>query len=65
MVHDFLYAMYGYKFPDNLNGYNPGLQEINQGLCDTAGSATITAFFGFGMQVANLDPSNISNPGCK
>ena len=64
LVHDFLYKQYGYTAGSNLNGYNPGLQEINQGLCDTSGSTLITAYFNFGVQTANLDPTNISNPSC-
>lgn len=44
LAHDFLYAQYGYTAGSNLDGYNPGLQEINQGLCDTAGSALVTIF---------------------
>jgi hypothetical protein len=65
MVHDYLYAQYGYTPASNFDGYNPGLQEINQGLCDTAGSGLITAYFNFGVQAANLDPTNIANPSCK
>ena len=65
MVHDYLYDRYGYRIGSNFDGYNPGLQEINQGLCDTAGSGFITAYFNFGVQAANLDPTNIANPSCK
>jgi hypothetical protein len=49
MVHDFLYAQYGYTPGSNLDGYNSGLQEINQGLCYTSGSALVSAYFGFGV----------------
>jgi RHS repeat-associated protein len=66
MVHDFLYAMYGFTIGSNVEGYNPGLQEINQGLCDTSGSGAISAYFGFGTQVENIPFGNFSGtPHCK
>jgi RHS repeat-associated protein len=56
MVHDFLYAKFGFEAADNYNGYNPALQEINQGLCDTAGSGAINLWFGTMIAIVSLNP---------
>jgi hypothetical protein len=66
LVHDFLYAQYGFTAGSNYNGYNPALQEINQGLCDTAGDGAISAYFGFGVASGNAGiVSWTGNPSCK
>ncbi|MGA8782731.1 MAG: RHS repeat-associated core domain-containing protein [Terracidiphilus sp.] len=66
LVHDFLYAMYGYTAGSNYDGYNPGLQEINQGLCDTAGNGAISAYFGSGVEAISIATINwTGNPSCK
>jgi hypothetical protein len=65
LVHDFLYEQYGFTPGSNYDGYNSGLQAINQGLCDTAGSSLISGYFNFGIQTFNLDPQNLNNPSCK
>lgn len=36
LVHDFLYAMYGYTAGQNFGTYQGGLQEMNQALCNVA-----------------------------
>jgi RHS repeat-associated protein len=66
LVHDFLYAKYGFTAGSNYGSNNPGLQEINQGLCNTAGSGAISAYFGFGVGAGNIATVNwMGNPSCK
>jgi RHS repeat-associated protein len=66
MVHDFLYAKYNFTVGDNFKGYNPALQEINQGLCNTAGNGPISAYFGSIVSGGNLlMVTGPGNPSCK
>ncbi len=69
MVHDFLYNQFGFTPGSNYDGYNPGLQNINQSLCDRAGSIVISAYFNLGVKgingIWNGDLKNIDNPSCR
>jgi len=64
MVHDFLYSQYGFTMGSNYDGYNPALQEINQGLCDTSGSAAINLYFGDVVGAASFGTAS-PNPSCQ
>jgi hypothetical protein len=65
LVHDFLYAMYGFTPSANFDGYNPALQEINQGLCDTSGSGAISTYFGPIVKTINIGQVNwLGTPAC-